>query len=80
MTLSETGHGLHLGYGLGFGRSSELSLDGDFQGDARTWRLGYGYRLGQSLELSVEGVRREESTGDHAAPEHGLMLRGRMRF
>ena len=76
---SETGEALRLGVGLGFGRSKELELEGAFGGGERTLRLGYGYRLGRSLELNVEGIRRE-SAGDDGAPEHRILLRGRMRF
>ena len=76
---SETGGALRLGAGLGFGQSRELELEGAFGDGERTLRLEYGYRLGRSLELNVEGIRRE-SVGDHAAPEHRILLRGRMRF
>ena len=44
----------------------------------RFLRAGYGYRLGNVLDLNLEATRRD-SVNDEV-PEHGLMLRGEMRW
>ena len=50
------------------------------EGGTRGYRLGARFLLGPAFELSLEGERRErrESRTDRA--EHGLMLRGRIRW
>ena len=47
------------------------------EGGAHGYRMGARYLLGPALELGVEGERRE---GRNERAEHGLMLRGRMRW
>ena len=71
-----------LGYGFGmFGGQgvltpySGLSLAGE---GARRYSLGSRLEIGSSLNLSLEGERRE-AAGD-AAPDHGIMFRGQLRF
>ena len=41
-------------------------------------RAGYGYRLGNVLDLNLEATRRDPVNDE--VPEHGLMLRGEMRW
>ena len=71
-----------LGYGFGvFGGAgvltpySGLSLAGE---GARRYTLGGRLEIGPSLNLSLEAARRETAHDD--APEHGIMLRGQLRF
>ena len=78
VSLSDIGESFRLGYGLGFGRSSELNVEGEFGEDARALRAGYSYRVGRSLELNIEAIRREAANDD--APEHGLVLRAGLRW
>ena len=47
------------------------------EGGAHGYRVGARFLLGAALELGVEGERRE---GRSERAEHGLMLRGRMRW
>ena len=61
------GQGLLTPYG-GFSLSSA---------GARDYRSGLRLELGPALRLDLEGARRETAS---AAPEHGLMLRGKVRF
>ena len=65
------GHLLRLGF-------SEWNLESEFGEDARVLRAGYGYRLGNVLDLNLEATRRDPVNDE--APEHGLMLRGEMRW
>ncbi len=65
------GHLLRLGF-------TEWNLESEFGADARFLRAGYGYRLGNVLDLNLEATRRD-SVNDEV-PEHGLMLRGEMRW
>ena len=65
------GHLLRLGF-------SEWNLESEFGEDARVLRAGYGYRLGNVLDLNLEATRRDPVNDE--VPEHGLMLRGEMRW
>ncbi len=47
------------------------------EGGARGYRLGARFLLGPAFELGLEGERRESRT---ERAEHGLMLRGRVRW
>ena len=47
------------------------------EGGARGYRLGARFRLGPALELGLEGERRESRT---ERTDHGLMLRGQVRW
>ena len=49
------------------------------EGGGRGYRLGARLRLGPSFELGLEGERREGGAAA-ARAEHGLMLRGRVRW
>ena len=57
---------------------TEWNLKSEFGEDARVLRAGYGYRLGNVLDLNLEATRRDPVNDE--APEHGLMLRGEMRW
>ena len=48
------------------------------EGGTRGYRLGARFLLGPAFDLGLEGERREESRTERA--EHGLMLRGRVRW
>ena len=68
-----------MGYGLA-ALAGTLTPYGGFalsEGGAHGYRMGARYLLGPALELGVEGERRE---GRSERAEHGLMLRGRMRW
>ena len=68
-----------MGYGLS-AFAGTLTPYGGFalsEGGAHGYRMGARYLLGPALELGVEGERRE---GRSERAEHGLMLRGRMRW
>ena len=62
------GHGLLTPYG-GF------SLAGD---GTHHYRIGGRFEIGSAFNLSLEGERREPA--NDAAVEHGIMLRGQLRF
>ena len=71
-----------LGYGLGLsGRGSVLTpyvglgLGG---GESRVYRMGSRWQVVRDVTLDLEGARREDADGNGA--EHGLMLRGKMRW
>ena len=71
-----------LGYGLGLsGRGSVLTpyvglgLGG---GESRVYRMGSRWQVVRDVTLDLEGARREDAAGNGA--EHGLMLRGKMRW
>ncbi len=71
-----------LGYGFGaFGGHGLLTPYGGFslagEGSQR-YRIGSRFEIGSSLNLSLEGERREPA--NDAAAEHGVMLRGQIRF
>ncbi len=70
------------GYGFGaFGGRGLLTPYGGFslagEGSQR-YRIGGRFEIGSSLSLSLEGERLEPV--NDAAAEHGMMLRGQMRF
>ena len=44
----------------------------------RIWRAGARWKVAPDATLSLEGARREAANDD--APEHGLMLRGSLRW
>ena len=71
-----------LGYGFGaFGGHGLLTPYGGFalvDEGSRRYRIGGRFEIGSSLHLSLEGERREPA--NDAAAEHGVMLRGQMRF
>ncbi len=71
-----------LGYGFGaFGGRGLLTPYGGVslagEGSQR-YRIGGRFEIGSSLDLSLEGERLEPAKD--AAAEHGVMLRGQMRF
>ncbi len=73
---AELGYGLAGPAGLGVATPyAGLSLS---EGGGRSWRLGTRWKLGPTFTLGIEGTRRE--TGNDNAPDHGLELRGQMRF
>ena len=71
-----------LGYGLGVPRGlglvtpyAGLSLA---DGGGRSWRTGARWLVAPDVTFSLEGTRSEPANDD--APEHGLMLRGTIRW
>ena len=73
---AEVGYGLGGPEGLGVVTPyAGLGLAG---GDARTWRAGARWTIGPSFALGLDGSRREAANDD--APDHGLMLRGSLRW
>ena len=71
-----------LGYGLGLSGSGNvltpyvgLGLGGS---ESRVYRMGSRWQVARDVALDLEGARREEADGNGA--EHGLMLRGKMRW
>ena len=77
---AEAGYGMAL-FGGGFTGTPNFGL-GLADGGARDWRLGW--RLTSAVEgdpgfeVNLDAVRREAA--DDAAPEHGVMLRGTVRW
>ena len=71
-----------MGYGLagpaGLGVATPYAGLSLSEGGGRNWRLGTRWKLRPTFTLGIEGTRRE--TGNDNAPDHGLMLRGQMRF
>ena len=71
-----------LGYGLGgpyrLGVMTPYAGVGLSDGGARAWRSGVRWRVGGGFSLDLEGTRREPAAGE--APEHGVMLRGGLRW
>ena len=72
-----------LGYGLGAPRGlgvvtpyAGLSLA---EGDGRAWRTGARWQVMPDLTLGLEATLKEAADGDEA-PQHGLMLRGAIRW
>ena len=73
---AEIGYGLGAAHGLGLVTPyAGLGLTGD---GARWWRMGARWQLEADASLSVEGTLREVANDD--GPEHGLMLRGAVRW
>ena len=72
---AELGYGMPAMHGQGL-----LTPYGGFSlsdGGARDYRSGLRLELGPALRLDLEGARRGTAS---AAPEHGLMLHGEIRF
>ena len=72
-----------LGYGLGAPRGlglvtpyAGLSLA---DGGGRAWRLGARWQAAPDVTFGLEGTRREPANDDEP-PQHGLMLRGVLRW
>ena len=72
-----------IGYGFGAPRGlgvvtpyAGLSLA---DGGGRAWRMGARWQVMPDLTLGLEGTRRAAANDDEA-PQHGLMLRGTMRW
>ena len=64
----------------GLGGHGTLTPHGGFaftDGNARDYRLGARPEVAPAFEPSLEGTRRESAT---AEPEHGLRLRGPLRW
>ena len=70
-----------LGYGLGvLGGKGLLTPYGVFSlaGEgSQLYRIGTRFEIGSTLQLSLEGERHEAANG---SAEHGVMLRGQLRF
>ena len=71
-----------IGYGLaaapGFGVVTPYA-GLEFAGEgARWWRMGTRWRVAPGASLGLEGTRRDAT--DDEGPEHGLMLRGGLRW
>ena len=77
---AEIGYGLRVG-GDGFTGTPCAGLGLSQSG--RDWRIGYRFvstrREALDLELGLEGTRRE-NTNDDTPPEHGLIIRGAVRW
>ena len=73
---TEVGYGLGAAHGLGLVTPyTGLGLSGD---GARSWRMGARWQLAAAASLSVEGTLYEAANDN--GPEHGLMLRGALRW
>ena len=73
---AEIGYGLAAAPGLGVVTPyAGLEFAGE---SARWWRMGARWRMASDASLSLEGTRRDATDDD--GPEHGLMLRGGMRW
>ncbi len=73
---AEIGYGLGAALGLGLVTPyTGLGLSGD---GARSWRMGARWQLVPAASVSVEGSLYEAANDD--GPEHGLMLRGALRW
>ena len=70
-----------LGYGLSaLGGQGLLTPYGGFSlaGEgAQSYRIGGRFEIGTAFSLSLEGERREAANDE---PDHGVMLRGELRF
>ena len=73
---AEIGYGLGAAHGLGLVTPyTGLEL---VDGRARLWRMGARWQLAPAASVSVEGTRHEGIRD--GGPEHGLMLRGALRW
>ena len=73
---AEVGYGLGGPEGLGVVTPyAGLGLSG---AGSRDWRLGARWSIGPSFALRLDGSRREAANDD--APDHGLMMRGSIRW
>ena len=77
---AEVGYGLGLGGGLFTGTPyAGLGLSESGREWRLGWRLGSARREALDFALDIQGTRSESAGGD-APPEHGLMLRGALRW
>ena len=72
-----------LGYGLGLPAAAGVLTP--FAGvavadSAGSWRTGAHWAVGERASLVLEGTRREAGGHDGTTAEHGLMLRGQVRW
>ena len=71
--------------GYGFGAPRGLGVVTPYagltlaDGGGRAWRMGARWQVMPDLTLGLEGTRREAANDDEA-PQHGLMLRGAIRW
>lgn len=73
---AEIGYGLGAGPGLGVVMPyAGLGLGGE---GAQSWRMGARWRVAPDASLSLEGTRHKAADDD--GPEHGLVLRGALRW
>jgi len=73
---TEIGYGLGAPHGLGVVTPyAGFGLTGD---GARSWRMGARWQLASAASVSVEGSLYEAAYDD--GPEHGLMMRGALRW
>ena len=73
---AEVGYGLGAPHGLGVVTPyTGLGLAGD---GARSWRMGARWLVSAYASVSLEGTRYEAANDDR--PEHGMMLRGALRW
>ena len=73
---TEVGYGLGAAHGLGL--VTPYTGLGLADGGARSWRMGARWQLAADASLSVEGTLYEAA--NDTGPEHGLMLRGALRW
>ena len=73
---TEVGYGLGAAHGLGL--VTPYTGLGLADGGARSWRMGARWQLAADASLSVEGTLHEAANDN--GPEHGLMLRGALRW
>ena len=73
---AEVGYGFDAPQGLGVVTPyTGLGLSGN---GSQSWRMGARWQVAGDRSVSLEGTRREAGNGD--GPEHGLMLRGALRW
>ena len=77
LTRSGERETLRLGQRLKLGLS-EWKLQSEFGEERRSFSAGYVYRLDGAFDFDLELIRREAANDD--PPEHGMMLRARMRW
>ena len=71
-----------IGYGFGAPRGLGLATPYaglSLAGGGRAWRLGARWNVAPDVTFGLEGTRRE-SGNDDEPPQHGLMLRGVLRW
>ena len=73
---TEIGYGLGAAHGLGL--VTPYTGLGLADGGVRSWRMGARWQLAADASLSVEGTLHEAANDN--GPEHGLMLRGALRW
>ena len=80
----EAGRRLEAEFGYGLGMPRGLGVVAPYAGfglageGERSWRAGARWKLGPDVSLGLEATRREAANDD--APEHGLTLRGALRW